>query len=941
MSAEDTSFGTDLASQRSKLPHFGMRGIAARLLLSFAVIALMTIMAGAAGLWSLSSVGESLGEITENRLPTAVTSLALSRHTERIVALAPRLLSATQTEDRELARQQLAPEVNNVLALLERLRGQQVDSADLEAVSRLVDALRQHLDHLTQLLAQRDAIETQKVLGRNAILAFREDMGRLLDPWSQVLAKQLALVEQNSPIPQNLAELAVQLRALTRVQELATVLADRAVSVDSADSELTIGVQGFQANRAATSVLVEAKRVHDGLAHGLAEKLEQIGWALEGGGSVFAQARLAWLLRAKAEDLLAQTAAVSADLSTAIDRIVANTEQQAAQSKIEALETRKTALMTVVAAVTLSVLAVIGIGVGYVHGHLLTRLKSVTDTLFRLARNDLRADVPHAMDHDEIGELARGLATMQTGLMEKAQLDAEIREINRNLDQQVQARTAELQAANEAQAHVLAVLSHEIRSPLTGIIGVAEMLGDPAKAQRAQDHLGALREGAKALLSVVNSVLEHARLQAGAVTTEQIDYAPASVVNGVAALLRPQAEAKGLTVETQISASVPERLMGDEGRLRQVLVNLVTNAVKFTTEGGVVLHVSIDEANQLCINVDDTGIGVAEKARAGLFQAYNQTDISVNRRFGGTGLGLAISRGLVEAMGGRIGHQPLQPHGSRFWIVLPITGVYTQAPAAEPEQGEPALPLTVLVVDDNPVNSMVMCAQVEQLGHTAIAAHSGQEALAALAVHPCDAALLDLHLTDMDGQQLAQDILARLPPGRRMTLIAASGETQPSALARARLAGIQSFLAKPFTLQALRAALAEKPQKLGAPALQGLESLVRAYGRDWAAGFVETLREQALEQADRLASLDAELDHPRGVPGEAYRQVAHLLRPTAAILADSVLLAGCDALSAACRGQDLPAIRDGSATVQRLLRRIATELRVPEAGSVGELASMA
>lgn len=910
---------------------FGVRGIAGRLMMAFATIALCTILAAGAGLWSLWSVGESLGDVTEYRLPTAITSLTLSRHVERVVSLAPRLISANSQEEREQARQQLAPAINDVQALLDRLYKQSADTTDVAAITRQIDDLRGHLQTLNTMLVRRDEIEQQRLKSRDTVLDLRDSVGRLLEAWSQILAKQLARLDSGDSASGSFSDLAIQIRALNRSQELLSTIAERAISVDTAGSELNIAALGFQADRAATSLINESGHIHPDLAKGVGDLLQANAWALRGEASIFAQSRLIWQSRQQAEVLLKRVAASSADLSAAVDGIVAYTEAQAVQTKVEALEIRKTALLTLVAAVTLSLLAVAGIGAGYVYGHLLTRLKSVTGTLHRLAEGKLDVQVNHTGDRDEIGEVARGLAVMRLWLQDRKRLDAEVHAMNRNLDKQVQARTAELQEASEAQSHMLAVLSHEIRSPLTGIIGVTDMLEETASPSRRQEYLAALREGAKALLSVVNSVLDHAKIQAGPQKTEIIEFGLVELVQGVAALQRPQAEAKGLQVETSIGLDVPRRVRGDEGRLRQVLVNLMTNAIKFTADGRVMLRVAKLPSERLRIEVEDTGIGVPEQARQTLFKAYSQAHASISRRFGGTGLGLAICRGLVEAMGGEIDYMPANGGGSLFWLELPLLLGETRTEsrdAAPPPPSAPKASLRVLVVDDNPVNCMVVRTQVEKLGHVALCAANGQEALAVARQNRLDVALLDLHLPDMNGSDLARALRA-LPGLDSLPLVAATGETQEVEINRARAAGMALTIIKPFSVSILadilsaavtNSSIGPTPQT-NPCAPNGLAAIAHEFGSTWAVGFVETMRAQLIDLANRLSQLT-----PFDIEG--HRHVAHALRPSATMLADTRLLMACETLSAACRNQDTARIRDQADELIPLLRKIADELAV-------------
>jgi CheY-like chemotaxis protein len=366
--------------------------------------------------------------------------------------------------------------------------------------------------------------------------------------------------------------------------------------------------------------------------------------------------------------------------------------------------------------------------------------------------------------------------------------------------------------ADQAKSEFLAIMSHELRTPMNGIIGMAELLAEMSLQQEQRELVDVIVGSGHSLLKIVNEILDFSKMEAGKLEFHVAPLSVSMILADVTDLFQQRGKSKNLDITTEVDPAIPELLVGDEGRLRQILINLVGNAVKFTDSGSIVIsvelmHKELDRAF-MEFRVRDTGIGIPLDRQHQLFHSFSQLHPSINRKYGGTGLGLAISKKLVELMGGCIGVESDEGKGSVFHFTLPLD--FLEEPAAAASYGQPLQreqatvaeglygPLRILVAEDNEANRMLFKIMLGRLGYYPDWAEDGLDALQRIRQTPYDIVLLDIQMPRMDGLEVVSLIKRELLPWDMPAFIAVTAFARQEDREMCLEAGMDDYVCKPI-----------------------------------------------------------------------------------------------------------------------------------------------
>jgi len=528
------------------------------------------------------------------------------------------------------------------------------------------------------------------------------------------------------------------------------------------------------------------------------------------------------------------------------------------------------------------------------------------------------------------------------------ELIAQLRKSSADLDQ-ARERAEE---ANEAKSRFLANTSHELRTPMNAIIGMNRLLLETQLAPDQRELAGTVASAAEGLLLTIDDIMDFSAMDDGALSLDVSAVDLRRVVSHALGRVAGPAEQKGLVLESSISDSAPTTLHSDPRRLHQVLAKLLSNAVKFTDKGSIVLRLEATGENSARFSVEDTGVGIPEEHQAKIFSPFTQGDSSATRRYSGTGLGLTICRALVERLGGRLGFESRDGGGSVFWFTAPsLTATPEDLPTVESPLSADRFEGRVLVAEDNLVNLKLTYHQLHLLGVEVKVAATGQEAWEAIRKGSFDLIFMDIQMPELDGYEVTRKLRQwEGDSGTRTPVVALTAQALSSDRDRCFAAGMDDHLTKPATLEDLgrllkqwlspkRASSLEQtapprePRPLSEPLPQALASQaldpsaierLRRLGEKSSRNLLQEMATIYLSQTpERLGELDQALE---AEDADKAEYLAHALKGSASSLGAPTFSALCDALEAAAKRLDLDAVRAGLPGLEKELARVREEL---------------
>lgn len=815
-----------------------------RLMFAILVIAGFPAATGILGWFELQDVARNQTRVVTEAIPAISQVRGVAEETSRVVAVAPELAAVTNETQRAERADYLISQVDALQDRLLRTPGSPAPTEALAAQARMRQAIAS-LDGLVRqrirVTAQRDAALARGLAATVELTSIADTLVANAEMGTAAVISNLYDLETESPgdrqarfaaldrlIEVDLFQLGLMFELRAHASEIGLLLNRIVAATSQAD------LAGLRADLDGR-VRIVTRRILAVNDPRRADRGLELLRAVKSGGANPPDVGGLFELTAQTLDLTTRIAAAEGQVRVAALALEGSAARLADRIEARAVEAGRAAEQAIratqqlyAASSVLALLISLGILWHYVRGNIIRRLNALSATMTSLANGNLGAAVvPSGNDEiagmeaavevfrrqaianrDYEAERERNLAELQSHRSDLQRLVAEQTEQLRGEVAAHDAARDRAEAADRAKSEFLAMMSHEIRTAMNGVLGMLRSLARGNLTEKQGKQLDAALGSGKGLMGLLNSILDYSKLDSGNAALETVPFRLDDAMHDIVLLMRPVTEEKGLSLSLELPDTAQPQLSGDLDKLRQVLFNLVSNAVKFTRTGGVTLRVQpLPDSHppRFAFSVKDSGCGIAADALDRIFAPFQQADSRTARTYGGTGLGLTISRRLAEVMGGTLTAQSTPGQGATFTLTVPLAvsdaPEHTEDLAVEPASRR----LRVLVVEDHPVNQHVAQSYLDALGHHWHTVPTGEAAIDLCAREHFDAVLMDVSLPGISGIEATRSI--RLAPRPRIPVIGISAHVQPNDIAACLAAGMDAIVAKPVSPSALAASL--------------------------------------------------------------------------------------------------------------------------------------
>jgi len=822
-------------------------GIGAKLFLAFGVTSVLTVIAITIGWLGFEQVASTQQAIIKGTIPSLRDAQKVAAVGAHMAATAPALASAkTGFEQRRVTRA-LQQQKDTLYRLLGSLQKNGFDQRGVSRIRRSVEQLVNNLVEQSALTAQRiDILRRQNVANAKLLSdasVITELSGSLVanaaSGATAVASSMYKLVETNKQAAtmgalDRLIE--VDLDAMERMFELRVSSSAMGALISQLSKEKELDAIDSIQQKYQVTLKILSRRVNEINDPGRKEQATRLLNAFiqanaKGEQNIFLLHRRDRQIAVDLNTLQKENNAIVTRLNSDIGKLVGASSAEISRSTLRADQAVTAGRTTFIVIIVCALVAVALILWLYLQRNVIRRLMALESVMRKLADGN-NTVVIDTSGHDELAIMARTVQVFRENAIAKDQLEhkqkqieLELREHKSNLEIVVNERTEQLQVtnrqlareaeqhsrareiaekANRAKTDFLATMSHELRTPLSGILGTVTLLFDTRLTRKQRQFIEIIANAGQGLLNILNDILGYSQMEAGKLQFNSSTFDLQEIVADIISLMKPAADKKHLELSAVIDAQIPYYFHGDPGRIRQILLNLLGNSIKFTDQGSVSLHISGRPSNNsrrvlLNLAVRDTGPGIPGDLQESIFEAFTQVDSSISRRHGGIGLGLAICKRLVIAMGGSIQCHSTLGTGTTISVHLeldcaqPVTALESDIPDPTPVSG-----LAVLLVEDDEVNRLIARSFLEKTGNRVTEVTDGLQAVAVTGTQSFDVILMDISLPGMDGVEAIQTIRSSHHDVEHIPIIAMSAHVFPDEVDHYINAGANGFLGKPI-----------------------------------------------------------------------------------------------------------------------------------------------